>query len=155
MRRRAAVLLLLAARASSRNCTIDDVRHEDGQVKFKNYYHTQAFVNAVAYIAHCEDHHPDITFGYNQCTIELTTHAINGLSDNDFISAAKEHLSAVAIGHQMDADTQMGPVVSDIQRQRVLGYLEKGTAEGAEVLLEGGAASPLAVDARRGAAIAS
>nr|WP_245968390.1 4a-hydroxytetrahydrobiopterin dehydratase [Salinisphaera halophila] len=60
-----------------------------GQFKFKNYYHTQAFVNAVAYIAHCEDHHPDITFGYNQCTIELTTHAINGLSDNDFISAAK------------------------------------------------------------------
>jgi len=60
-----------------------------GQFKFKNYYQTQAFVNAVAYIAHGEDHHPDITFGYNQCTIELTTHAIDGLSENDFISAAK------------------------------------------------------------------
>lgn len=60
-----------------------------GAFKFKNYYRTQAFVNAVAYIAHCEDHHPDITFGYNQCRIELTTHAIGGLSDNDFISAAK------------------------------------------------------------------
>ncbi|KEZ76256.1 4a-hydroxytetrahydrobiopterin dehydratase [Salinisphaera hydrothermalis] len=60
-----------------------------GTFKFKNYYETQAFVNAVAYIAHREDHHPDITFGYNSCRIELTTHAIGGLSDNDFISAAK------------------------------------------------------------------
>ncbi|MES1956026.1 4a-hydroxytetrahydrobiopterin dehydratase [Salinisphaera hydrothermalis] len=60
-----------------------------GTFKFKNYYETQAFVNAVAYIAHREDHHPDITFGYNSCRIELTTHAISGLSDNDFISAAK------------------------------------------------------------------
>src|SRR5690625_4510966 len=60
-----------------------------GTFKFKNYYQTQAFVNAVAYIAHREDHHPDITFGYNQCRIELTTHAIGGLSENDFICAAK------------------------------------------------------------------
>lgn len=60
-----------------------------GEFKFKNYYQTQAFVNAVAYIAHGEDHHPDITFGYNTCRIELTTHAIGGLSENDFISAAK------------------------------------------------------------------
>lgn len=60
-----------------------------GDFKFKNYYQTQAFVNAVAYIAHREDHHPDITFGYNTCRIELTTHAIGGLSENDFISAAK------------------------------------------------------------------
>ncbi|MES1926934.1 4a-hydroxytetrahydrobiopterin dehydratase [Salinisphaera sp. T31B1] len=61
----------------------------EGRFKFKNYYHTQAFVNAVAYIAHCEDHHPDITFGYNRCSIRLTTHAMGGLSDNDFICAAK------------------------------------------------------------------
>lgn len=60
-----------------------------GRFKFKNYYETQAFVNAVAYIAHREDHHPDMTFGYNSCRIEWTTHAIGGLSDNDFISAAK------------------------------------------------------------------
>ena len=57
--------------------------------KFKNYGRTQAFVNAVAYIAHREGHHPDICFGYNQCTVALTTHAIGGLSDNDFIFAAK------------------------------------------------------------------
>lgn len=60
-----------------------------GQFEFKNYYQTQAFVNAVAWLAHREDHHPDITFGYKNCRIELTTHAIGGLSDNDFILAAK------------------------------------------------------------------
>ena len=56
---------------------------------FKNYYQTMAFVNATAWISHREDHHPDITVGYNQCRIEYTTHAINGLSENDFICAAK------------------------------------------------------------------
>lgn len=60
-----------------------------GEFGFKNYYHTQAFVNAVAWLAHREDHHPDITFGYKNCHIELTTHAIGGLSENDFILAAK------------------------------------------------------------------
>ncbi|TSA48239.1 MAG: 4a-hydroxytetrahydrobiopterin dehydratase [Nitrosomonadales bacterium] len=56
---------------------------------FKNYYQTMAFVNAVAWISHREDHHPDITVGYNQCRVEYTTHAVNGLSENDFICAAK------------------------------------------------------------------
>lgn len=60
-----------------------------GEFTFKNYYHTTAFVNAVAWIAHCEDHHPDITFGYKNCTIHYSTHAIGGLSENDFICAAK------------------------------------------------------------------
>ena len=57
--------------------------------KFDNYYQTTAFVNAVAWIAHKEDHHPDISFGYNQATVDYSTHAIGGLSENDFISAAK------------------------------------------------------------------
>lgn len=57
--------------------------------EFKNYYHTTAFVNAVAYIAHREDHHPDIAFGYKRCTVEYWTHAANGLTENDFICAAK------------------------------------------------------------------
>lgn len=56
---------------------------------FKNYYHTTAFVNAVVWLSHREDHHPDITFGYKTCTIRYTTHAIGGLSENDFICAAK------------------------------------------------------------------
>jgi len=57
--------------------------------EFKNYYQTMAFVNAVAWIAHREDHHPDMTVGYNKCTVDYSTHAIGGLSENDFICAAK------------------------------------------------------------------
>lgn len=59
------------------------------QYSFKNYYQTMAFVNATAWISHREDHHPDLTVGYNTCRVEYTTHAIGGLSDNDFICAAK------------------------------------------------------------------
>lgn len=56
---------------------------------FKNYYRTMAFVNAVAWMAHKENHHPDLEVSYNRCLVRYTTHAINGLSDNDFICAAK------------------------------------------------------------------
>jgi 4a-hydroxytetrahydrobiopterin dehydratase len=56
---------------------------------FKNYYQTLAFVNAAAWVSHREDHHPDIVVGYNQCLVTYVTHAINGLSENDFICAAK------------------------------------------------------------------
>ena len=57
--------------------------------KFKNFYRTMSFVNAVAHIANTEDHHPDLQVGYGNCGIKFTTHAIDGLSDNDFICAAK------------------------------------------------------------------
>ncbi|MBN2648096.1 MAG: 4a-hydroxytetrahydrobiopterin dehydratase [Thiotrichales bacterium] len=56
---------------------------------FKNYYQTVAFVNAVTWLAHREDHHPRICFGYNWCEIHLSTHSIKGLSLNDMIMAAK------------------------------------------------------------------
>ena len=56
---------------------------------FQNFYQTMAFVNAAAWISHREDHHPDMLVGYNKCRVEYVTHAINGLSDNDFICAAK------------------------------------------------------------------
>ena len=56
---------------------------------FKNYYQVIAFVNAVAWMTHREDHHPDMTVGYNQCRVKYSTHAIGGLSENDFICAAK------------------------------------------------------------------
>jgi len=56
---------------------------------FKNYYQTMAFVNAVAWVSHREDHHPDMTVGYNKCIVNYTTHAVDGLSENDFICAAK------------------------------------------------------------------
>ncbi len=57
--------------------------------KFKNYYQTIAFVNAIAWMAHIENHHPDLEVSYNHCVVRYTTHAINGLSDNDFICAEK------------------------------------------------------------------
>jgi len=57
--------------------------------KFKNFYHTMSFVNAVAHIANTEDHHPDLEVGYGYCRIKFNTHAIGGLSENDFICAAK------------------------------------------------------------------
>ena len=56
---------------------------------FKNYYQTMAFVNAAAWISHREDHHPDLIVGYSSCRVEYHTHAIKGLSENDFICAAK------------------------------------------------------------------
>jgi len=57
--------------------------------KFKNYYQTMAFVNAIAWVSHIENHHPDLEVGYNHCLVRYTTHAIRGLSENDFICAAK------------------------------------------------------------------
>jgi 4a-hydroxytetrahydrobiopterin dehydratase len=57
--------------------------------RFKNYHETMAFVNAAAWVSHREDHHPDIALGYNQCRVAYSTHAIDGLSENDFICAAK------------------------------------------------------------------
>jgi 4a-hydroxytetrahydrobiopterin dehydratase len=56
---------------------------------FKNHYQTMAFVNAAAWVSHREDHHPDMLVGYNTCRVSYVTHAINGLSENDFICAAK------------------------------------------------------------------
>ncbi len=57
--------------------------------RFSDYHETMAFVNATAWISHREDHHPDLAVGYNQCRVSYWTHAIGGLSENDFICAAK------------------------------------------------------------------
>lgn len=57
--------------------------------KFKNFREALDFVNKIAQIAEEEQHHPDITINYNRVRIDLTTHAIKGLSMNDFIIAAK------------------------------------------------------------------
>ncbi|WP_271272697.1 4a-hydroxytetrahydrobiopterin dehydratase [Aliamphritea hakodatensis] len=55
--------------------------------RFKNYHQTMAFVNAVAFIAHREGHHPDLEVGYNHCLVRYSTHKIGGLSNNDFVCA--------------------------------------------------------------------
>ncbi len=67
---------------------------EDGQMiqrifRFKNYYQTIAFVNALAWVAHRQDHHPDLEVGYNRCVVHYGTHSVGGLSENDFICAAE------------------------------------------------------------------
>ncbi len=95
----------LACEAGVRPFTVDDVKQYLSKVKnweankentcitrrftFKGFAKTIAFVNAIAWIAHQENHHPDIEFGYNYCNVKYTTHAIEGLSENDFICAAK------------------------------------------------------------------
>ena len=57
--------------------------------KFRNFHEVMEFVNALAWVAHREDHHPDMLVTYSQVDVTYTTHAIGGLSDNDFICAAK------------------------------------------------------------------
>jgi 4a-hydroxytetrahydrobiopterin dehydratase len=56
---------------------------------FANYHHTMAFVNAVAWVAHSQDHHPDMAVSYNRCTLRFNTHSVGGISINDFICAAR------------------------------------------------------------------
>ena len=67
----------------------DDAKSLRAEWKFRNFFHTMSFVNAVAHIANTEDHHPDVELGYGYCRIRYNTHAIGGLSENDFICAAK------------------------------------------------------------------
>lgn len=66
------------------------VAHEIVKIfPFRNYYETMAFVNALAYVAHAEDHHPDLGVHYNRCKVAFSTHDAGGLTLNDFICAAK------------------------------------------------------------------
>jgi 4a-hydroxytetrahydrobiopterin dehydratase len=59
------------------------------EFSFKDFYRTMSFVNALAHVASIEDHHPDLEVGYDHCRVTFTTHAIKGLSENDFVCAAK------------------------------------------------------------------
>ncbi|MES2686856.1 MAG: 4a-hydroxytetrahydrobiopterin dehydratase [Pseudomonadota bacterium] len=56
---------------------------------FGNYYETIAFVNAVAFIANAEDHHPDLALSYGKCTVRFNTHDVQGISVSDFFCASK------------------------------------------------------------------
>jgi 4a-hydroxytetrahydrobiopterin dehydratase len=74
-------------------------RVEDGQAirktfRFADYYRTLAFVNALAFVAHREDHHPDLGVHYDRCVVRYSTHDVGGLSENDFVCAAKAELLA-------------------------------------------------------------
>jgi 4a-hydroxytetrahydrobiopterin dehydratase len=67
----------------------DDNKSISRRFEFKGFYKCMSFINAMAWVANSENHHPDFSAGYNYCEVTFTTHAIDGLSDNDFICAAK------------------------------------------------------------------
>ena len=76
---------------------VDDWSTRNGCIektyRFEDHYQTIAFVNAVAWISHREDHHPEMVVGYDTCSLRYNTHTVNGLSRNDFLCAAKaDHL---------------------------------------------------------------
>jgi 4a-hydroxytetrahydrobiopterin dehydratase len=68
---------------------IDDGPAIEKTFRFTDYYRTMAYVNALAFIAHAEDHHPDLGVHYDRCVVRFSTHDVGGLSINDFICAAK------------------------------------------------------------------
>ena len=68
---------------------IEDGKALKREFKFADFYRAMSFVNAVAHVANAEDHHPDMEVGYNYCRVEFSTHSVGGLSENDFICAAK------------------------------------------------------------------
>ena len=57
--------------------------------RFKDFLHSIGFVNAVAFIANAENHHPDLTVSFSQCTVRFNTHDVNGISVSDFLCASK------------------------------------------------------------------
>ena len=67
----------------------DDAAYIERAFNFPVFSRTIAFVNAIAWVATVEGHHPDLEVGYGRCVVRYTTHAIGGLSENDFICAAK------------------------------------------------------------------
>lgn len=68
--------------------TLDGPRLDKTYV-FRNHYEAMAFVNAIAWVSHRENHHPEVIVGYKDVRVRYWTHAIGGLSENDFICAAK------------------------------------------------------------------
>jgi len=66
-----------------------DDTHIEKEFRFDDFHRTMAFVNAVAWIAHAEDHHPDLQVGYASCHLRYSTHDVGGISLNDIICAAK------------------------------------------------------------------
>ncbi len=79
---------------------LDNWQHINGVIqksfRFDDYQTTMFFVNAIAWISHNQNHHPEIEIGYNFCTVKYTTHEISGISENDFTCAAKvDHLATI------------------------------------------------------------
>ncbi len=88
-----------------------------------------------------------ITFHTGQVCCDATRWLVHESIYDQFVAGCVKRLAQVVVGYQMDEGTQMGPVVSGKQRDRILGYLQRGQAEGAELVLEGG---PAEVPGRHG-----
>jgi 4a-hydroxytetrahydrobiopterin dehydratase len=82
----AAVSAQLAATGLPWRCVDGSLVRE---FRFTNYYETLAFVNALAFIVHAQDHHPDLAVSFNRCKVKFNTHSVGGISENDFICAAR------------------------------------------------------------------
>lgn len=97
-------LLHQSCKATSGPAMADSVIHEhlaqvsgwrlhEGAIEkafaFKNYHETISFVNALAWICHTEDHHPELSVDFDRCVVRFSTHSVGGISVNDFICAAK------------------------------------------------------------------
>ncbi|MDB5990440.1 MAG: 4a-hydroxytetrahydrobiopterin dehydratase [Herbaspirillum sp.] len=88
---------LSAAELEQQISALDGWTVENGKIVrefgFGDYYETLAFINAIAYVIHAEDHHPELVVTYNRCIVRFDTHSVNngkgGLSINDFICATK------------------------------------------------------------------
>jgi 4a-hydroxytetrahydrobiopterin dehydratase len=68
---------------------VEQAKELKRRFEFENFHQTMEFVNAAAWIAHREDHHPELEVGYKTCVVRYSTHSVGGLSENDFICAAK------------------------------------------------------------------
>jgi 4a-hydroxytetrahydrobiopterin dehydratase len=84
---------MTAAEIAQRLADVDGWLAVDGAIekafRFADYHETMAFVNALAWIAHREDHHPELLLGYNRCVVRWSTHSVGGVSINDFVCAAR------------------------------------------------------------------
>ncbi len=93
MRCREGAPALGSAELSAHIATLPGWAGKDGRIEktflFANYHETIAFVNALAWIAHLEDHHPDLSVHYNRCVVAFSTHSAGGVTLNDAICAAK------------------------------------------------------------------
>jgi 4a-hydroxytetrahydrobiopterin dehydratase len=82
---------LSTAQASEYLLELGGWHHKNGAIEktfhFKNFFETMAFINALAWICHTEDHHPDLNVNYKLCVVRWQTHSVSGLSMNDFICA--------------------------------------------------------------------
>jgi 4a-hydroxytetrahydrobiopterin dehydratase len=82
-----------AAECAAQLARVDGWRASNGAIEktfsFAGFQQTMAFVNAVAWIAHAQDHHPDLAVSHGRCTVRYRTHSVGGISINDFICAAK------------------------------------------------------------------